>query len=83
LICYNSAGMTDTTEEIKRIVREQIMARSPAERFVMGAEMFDSAIAVVKASLPANLSSCEYKRQLFKRLYGLELPDRRSHGVNI
>jgi hypothetical protein len=66
--------MTDTTEEIKQLVREQIMARSPAERFVMGAEMFDSALAVVKASLPANLSSSEYKWQLLKRLYGLELP---------
>ena len=41
--------MTDTTEEIKQLVREQIMARSSAERFVMGAEMFDSALAVVKA----------------------------------
>lgn len=66
--------MTDTTEEIRGLVREQIMARSPAERFVMGAEMFDSAVAVVKASLPANLSGGEYKRQLFKRLYGLDLP---------
>lgn len=66
--------MTDTTEEIRQLVRKQIMARSPAERFVMGAEMFDSAVAVVKASLPADLCSSEYKRQLFKRLYGLELP---------
>jgi hypothetical protein len=66
--------MTDTPEEIKQLVREQIMARSPAERFVMGAEMFDSALAVVKASLPVNPSSNEYKRQLLKRLYGLELP---------
>jgi hypothetical protein len=66
--------MTDTTEEIKQLVREQIMARSSAERFVMGAEMFDSALIVVEASLPANLSSAEYKRQLFKRLYGMESP---------
>jgi hypothetical protein len=65
--------MTDTAQEIKQLVRAQIMARSPAQRFVMGAEMFDSALAVVKASLPADLSSSEYKRQLFKRLYGLEL----------
>ena len=65
--------MTDTTQEITQLVRAQIMARSPAERFVMGAEMFDSALAVVKASLSANLSHSEYKRQLFKRLYG-ELP---------
>ena len=66
--------MTDTEQEIKQLVRAQIMARSPAERFVMGAEMFDSALAVVKASLPTNLSGNEYKRRLFKRLYGLELP---------
>jgi hypothetical protein len=66
--------MTDTPEEITRVVREQIMARSPAERFVMGAEMFESAVAMVKASLPSNLSSREYKRRLFNRLYGLELP---------
>jgi hypothetical protein len=68
--------MTDTAQEIKQLVRAQIMARSPAERFVMGAEMFDSALAVVKASLPTNLSRSEYRRQLFKRLYGLELPAR-------
>jgi hypothetical protein len=67
--------MTDTTEEIKQLVRERIMARSSAERFVIGAEMFDSALAIVKASLPANLSSTECRRQLFKRLYGLELPE--------
>jgi hypothetical protein len=66
--------MADTTQEITQLVRAQIMARSPAERFVMGAEMFDSALALVKASLSANLSHSEYKRQLFKRLYGLELP---------
>ena len=70
--------MTDTTEEIRRLVREQIMARSPAERFVIGAKMFDSAVAVVKASLPADICSSEYKRQLFKRLYGLDLPRRWS-----
>jgi hypothetical protein len=66
--------MTDTPEEITRVVREQIMARSPTERFVMGAEMFESAVAMVKASMLSNLSSREYKQQLFKRLYGLELP---------
>ena len=66
--------MTDTTQEIKQLVRNEIMARSPAERFIMGAEMFDSAMAMVKASLPTNLSKIEYKRQIFKRLYGLELP---------
>ena len=66
--------MTDTAKEIKQFVRKRIMARSPAERFLMGSQMFDSALVMVKASLPTNLSKREYKRQLFKRLYGLELP---------
>ena len=66
--------MTDTPPEIEQRVREQIMARSAEERFVMGAEMFDAAVAMVKASLGTNLSKREQKRQLFKRLYGLELP---------
>jgi hypothetical protein len=66
--------MTDTAKEIKQLVRKRIMARSPAERFLMGSQMFDSALVMVKASLPTNLSKSEYKRQLFKRLYGLELP---------
>jgi hypothetical protein len=66
--------MTDTAKEIKQFVRKRIMARSPAERFLMGSQMFDSALVMVKASLPTNLSKSEYKRQLFKRLYGLELP---------
>jgi hypothetical protein len=68
--------MTDTAKEIKQLVRERIMARSPAERFLMGSQMFDSALVMVKASLPTNLSRSEYRRQLFKRLYGLELPAR-------
>jgi hypothetical protein len=68
--------MTDTTEDVKQLVRERIMARSPAERFLMGSQMFDSALVMVKASLPTNLSRSEYRRQLFNRLYGLELPAR-------
>jgi len=44
------------------------------ERFVMGAEIFDAAVAMLKASLPKNLSKAQLQRQLFKRLYGFELP---------
>jgi hypothetical protein len=71
---YKKCSMTDTAQQIKELVHDKIMARSAAERFLMGAEMFDSALAMVKASLPTNLSRSEYKRKLFKRIYGLELP---------
>ena len=65
--------MTDTSPEIERIVRDKLMARSGAERFVMGAQMFESAREMVKASLPPGLSEAEQRRQLFKRLYGKEI----------
>ena len=62
--------MNDTSPEIQRMVREKIMARSGAERFVMGAQMFDAAVAMIRASLPAGLPAAELKRKLFERLYG-------------
>jgi len=66
--------MRDTPPEIERRVRDEIMKRSPEERFVMGAEMFEAARAMIAASLPRDLSETERKRQLFRRIYGAELP---------
>jgi hypothetical protein len=66
--------MTDTPPETQEMVRAQIMSRPAEERFVMGAHMFDAALAMIKASLPANLPKEEQQRQLFKRIYGMELP---------
>ena len=68
--------MTDTPGEIERMVRERIMARSPEERFRMGAEMFDAAVAMILASLPPDLSAETRRKRLFQRLYGTELPGR-------
>jgi hypothetical protein len=65
--------VTDTLPEIERIMRDKLMARSGEERFVMGAQMFDSAREMVKASLPRVLSKAEERRQLFKRIYGMEI----------
>ena len=66
--------MNDTSSEIAELVRQRLMARSGSERFVMGTRMFDAARAVVLASLPAELSPDELKRQLFQRVYGLAAP---------
>jgi len=63
----------DTPPEIERMVRDKIMARSGEERFIMGAQMFDSAREIVKASLPRGLSETERRRLLFKRIYGTEI----------
>jgi len=65
--------MTDTPPEIDRMLRDKIMKRSGEERFIMGAQMFDSALEMVKASLPRGLSEAEQRWQLFKRIYGKEL----------
>jgi hypothetical protein len=65
--------MTDTPPEIERMLRDKLMARSGEERFIMGAQMFESARAMVKASLPKDLSETERRRRLFKRVYGKDL----------
>ena len=66
--------MTDTPPEIAAMVRARLMARSGAERFRMGAEMFEAARRMVLASLPAGLTVDERKRLLFERLYGTPPP---------
>jgi hypothetical protein len=65
--------MTDTPPEIARMVREKIMALSGEMRFIMGSQMFESAIEMAKASLPPGLTVAEQRRRLFKHIYGKEL----------
>ena len=54
------------------------MALSGEVRFIMGAQMSESAREMVKASLPSGLSEAEQRRQLFERFYGDEL---RHHPI--
>jgi hypothetical protein len=65
--------VTDTPPEVEQMVRDRIMARSGEERFIMDAQMFDSAREMVKASLPTGLSEMEQRRLLFERIYGTEI----------
>lgn len=67
--------MTDTSPEIAELVRVRLMARSGAERFRMGVEMFEAARRMVLASMPADLPESERKRWLYARFYGESLPD--------
>jgi hypothetical protein len=66
--------MTDTSPEIAEIVRQKLMTRTGAERFVMGARMFEAARQMMLASLPTGLSPDELKRQLFQRMYNQPVP---------
>jgi hypothetical protein len=65
--------VNDTPPEIEKLVRDRIMARSGEERFIMGAQMFDSAREMVEASLLKDLPETERRRLLFKRIYGKEI----------
>ena len=64
--------MTDTPPEIERMLHDKLMARSNEERFIMDAQMFESAREMVKAALPPSLSEIERRRELFRRTYGKE-----------
>jgi hypothetical protein len=66
--------MTDTSPEISEFVRQKLVARTGDERFLMGVRMFDAARAMALASLPADLTPEEMKRQLLQQLYGEPLP---------
>jgi len=65
--------MNDTSPEIAALVRERLLARSGAERVLMGSRMFDVARAMVLASFPSGLSEVEIKSRLCDRLYANEV----------
>ncbi len=65
--------MGDTSPEVEQKFREILLARSGAERMLMGASMYDTARAFVLASLPDDLSPDELKRRIFRRFYGSEI----------
>jgi hypothetical protein len=65
--------MNDTPPEIAALMRKMLMARSGAERVLMGCEMFDTARALALASFPPGLPDIEVKRLLCERFYGKEV----------
>lgn len=65
--------MNDTDPEIARLVRQRMLELSGSERVMMGCSMFDTAKAMIVASLPEGLTPLEIKEQLCRRLYGDEI----------
>ena len=65
--------VTDTSPEIAAMIRDRIMKLSGAQRFIMGARMFESARVIVLASFSGNISELERKRMLYERFYGERL----------
>jgi hypothetical protein len=61
--------MNDTPPSVQARYRKLLMQRSGEERLKMGCDMFDTARALMKASLTAQTST-ELKKQIFLRTYG-------------
>jgi hypothetical protein len=68
--------MNDTDPKIAELVNRRLMERSGAERVMMASSMFETAKAMVLASLPAGLSEIEIKGLLVERIYGDEVDAR-------
>jgi len=67
--------MNDTTPEFAKLVRQRFLALAPAERVSLCADMFETARALVEASLPPGFDPIERRRQICRRFYG-ELADK-------
>ena len=67
--------MNDTTPEFAKLLRQRFLALAPAERVCLCADMFDTARALVEASLPPGLDPLERRRKICRRFYG-DLADR-------
>ena len=68
--------MNDTDPQIAELVRQRLMELSGAERVMMASSMFETAKAMVLASLPTGLSEIEIKGLLVERIYGDEVDAR-------
>ncbi len=62
--------MEDTTAEFKELMRRRIATLKPQERVRMCLEMFDTARALVEASLPPGLDTVERRKLICRRFYG-------------
>ena len=62
--------MQDTTPEFRRLVAARYRQLAPEERVRLCTEMFDSARALVEASLPEGLSEDARRRLVCERFYG-------------
>ena len=62
--------MTDTTPDIAALVHSRLMAKTGAERFLMGVRMHEAARRMVLASLPAGITASDQRHLLRVRFYG-------------
>lgn len=66
--------MEDTTFEVKQKFYEILMSRPEEERFLMCAEMYDSARVIALSNMPENLPENEQKQFIYKKIYDENFP---------
>lgn len=62
--------MNDTSDLIKEKVEANYASISGEEKLLMALSMFETARALVIASLPKDISESELRKELFLRFYG-------------
>lgn len=62
--------MQDTTPEFQKLAEESYARMAPEERVRICGEMFDTARALVEASMPDDLDPAERRFRLCERFYG-------------
>lgn len=76
------ASMNDTSDMVRRYVRDRYAALSGAERVMIGARMFETARVIAAAAMPDGLSEQERRRWLCERFYGAELAAKAYPATN-
>jgi hypothetical protein len=66
--------VSDTTPEFEARVDERYRAMSADERVRIASSMYETARAIILASLPTGLTRRERRLELARRMYGDELP---------
>lgn len=73
--------MEDTTPEIRELVYRTVMARTEEERFLICAEMFETAREFAKIGMPAALSVTEQQAYIFRRIHGEDILENLTVGM--
>lgn len=75
------SATNDTPPAVRKRFREMMLARSPIERMRMCSDMFDSARAIVLASLPADMPEGERRAALFLRFYSRDFDEKEQARI--
>jgi hypothetical protein len=67
--------MNDKSDNIEKVVSEHYQSMTPAERCLAASSLFDTACAIIQASLPSSLTAEQRRLAVVQRLYGGELPE--------